>query len=131
MSQRGLTIIELMAVVVILSVLISILMPNMIARQARNAKEAAVRANAHTVQLAAEDFAALNRGHYAASAGQFRHSLPDSNGLLNPFSGAKELPADGAADDRGEIGYASGASERYSITGYGHDSIVIDISNGH
>ena len=69
MKHKGFTLIELMVVVVIIGILAAIAIPNFISMQ-RRAKEASVKNNMHTLQLAAEDFATLSEGVYAADCGQ-------------------------------------------------------------
>ncbi len=69
MKHKGFTLIELMVVVVIIGILAAIAIPNFISMQ-RRAKEASVKNNMHTMQLAAEDFATLSEGVYAADCGQ-------------------------------------------------------------
>ena len=95
MRNKGFTLIELMIVVVIIGILAAIAIPNFINMQSR-AKEASAKSNAHTVQLAAEDFSVQNDGVYAADVGAdalpngdvMTDLLPNAaNGLLmNPFS---------------------------------------------
>jgi prepilin-type N-terminal cleavage/methylation domain-containing protein len=67
--KKGFTLIELMVVVVIIGILAAIAIPNFISMQ-RRAKEASVKNNMHTLQLAAEDFSTLSEGVYAADCGQ-------------------------------------------------------------
>jgi len=104
------------------------------------AKEASVKNNAHTVQLAAEDFAAQNLGVYAIDD---TSTLSDGStiadlvmpSVVNPFDHADATPVNwtGPADDVGRIGYDSSLEPgvRYVIDGQGDEGIVVlTLTNG-
>jgi prepilin-type N-terminal cleavage/methylation domain-containing protein len=142
MKTRGFTLIELMIVVVIIGILCAIGIPNFV-RLTGNAKEASVKENSHTVQLAAEDFAVQSGGLYAtdlsdvcpATGLTIIQMLPQSSNLTNPFTQALTEPIDGSAGNPGETGYepvtdANGTVIGYVITGYGRGRTVTRLSNG-
>ena len=62
-KQQGFTLIELLVVVVIIGILASVAIPNFAGAQDK-AKNSAVQANGHTVQLALEQYGVDNTGQY-------------------------------------------------------------------
>ena len=140
LNSKGFTLIELMIVVVILALLASIAIPNFIKIQDR-AKEAKVKGAAHTVQLAAEDYAVRNDGIYSDAAADLQALLPaglqNNNQLQNAFTGAFTEPRYAAAAATvGEVGIlavrdAQGTNIGYTITGWGHKELILTISSGN
>ena len=143
MNRRGFTLIELMIVVVIIGVLAAIGVPNFIRIQA-NAKEASVKENSHTVQLAAEDWCVQSDGLYPGNISDVStvtglsiiDMLPQATSLANPFTRALTEPVDGAAGSPGQTGYepvldGAGTVMGYHITGYGRTATVLLLNNGN
>ena len=143
MNKRGFTLIELSICVVIIGIIAAIALPNFV-RLMANSKEAGVKSNSHSVQVAAEDFATQNDGVYAAdlssttgvSGETILDLLPHNSPLRNPFTGVATEPIDGAAATSGQTGYepvldGAGMNVGYIITGYGRTDIVSRLSNGN
>jgi prepilin-type N-terminal cleavage/methylation domain-containing protein len=138
-NSQGFTLIELMIVVVILAVLATIAIPNFIKLQDR-AKEAKVKGAAHTLQLAAEDFAVQNSGLYSDAAVDLGPLLPvndsGTRNLQNPFTRAYTEPQFGAAAAAiGEIGIlvvtdATNTNVGYVINGWGSQGEIFQLTNG-
>ena len=132
-NRNGFTLIELMIVVVIIGILTAIAIPNFVEMQAR-AREASVKANMHSFQLAVEDFSVKNAGTYpvAADDAAVMANMPSGNYPRNPFSGFNDAwtwGADPAAP--GIIGVNPATTTTYVIKGYGRSGLIaLLLTNG-
>jgi type II secretory pathway pseudopilin PulG len=130
-----------MIVIVIIGILVTVAVPNFV-RMMVNAKEASVKSNCRTIQLAAEDFAVQNDAVYPTDltsttpgGDTLIDMLPQRQPLINPFAKTRTEPVDGAPVDAGSTGYegligAFGVTTGYTITGFGHDAVVITVISG-
>lgn len=136
MSRRaGFTLIELMIVVVVIGLLAAMAIPNY-ANMQNHAREASTKSNAHTVQLAVEDYSVRNGGIYSANAGDLTPLLPGQGLMVNTFTGLNSEPHFGsAAAAPGEIGIQAvmqgGVVTGYTITAYGKNANVLTIASGN
>ncbi len=81
---KGFTLVELLVVVVIIGILAAIALPNFIGAQAK-AKNASVKGNMRTIQIASESYATDSGGAYSTStSGALLNYLP---GGCNSLSG--------------------------------------------
>lgn len=157
--EAGFTLTELCIVVVIIGLLAAIAVPNFIAMQDR-AREASVKSNMHSFQLAAEDWAVQMDGMYANHAAEIvceRHWVqpsgqpgdaavadPGYDGevlkLPNPFRGGessqhvswddRESMTDAPEAVPGCISYADRDAQAYNIKGQGKSNPLSLVLSG-
>jgi Tfp pilus assembly protein PilE len=127
-----------MIVVVVIGLLAAIAIPNYLASENR-AREASVKANMHTFQLAAEDFRVRNDSTYAGDAaavaqlitGAFRNPFDKSTGANNAWENRSTLTAP-PSDRPGIVSYAdSMLGSTYNVKGRGYKTTLpLVLSNG-
>jgi len=128
--------IELIVVVVIISILAAIGIQNFATMQNR-AREAAVKSNGHSTQMAVESHAVKHNGFYPAAATAYADilaELPGGNVFENPYDGNGGLtvgqgPGEGMCDYQDPS--AVGQLNQYRIDCYGTGAaLILSISNG-
>ena len=133
--REGFTLIELMIVVLVIGILASLAIPNYINMQNR-AKEASTKSNAHTLQLAVEDYAVTHQGVYSVAAADLTPLLPGQGLMANVFTGVPSEPQFGvAAAVPGQLGIElviqAGVPTGYRITAAGTEgNILTTLNNG-
>jgi prepilin-type N-terminal cleavage/methylation domain-containing protein len=139
---QGFTLIELMIVVVVIGILAAIAIPNFIALQVR-AREGSTKANMHTLQVGAEDYAVQNNSFYADNVSSIVPLLPGGNSRFqNPFDRSvgsgnawldhgwpMVLPS--GLTKAGVVVYADSALNEYTIIGHGKtNDLTLVLSSG-
>jgi prepilin-type N-terminal cleavage/methylation domain-containing protein len=131
--EDGFTLVELMIVVVVIGILAAIAIPNFISMQGR-AREAGVKANMHSFQLAAEDYGVQNDGTYASDAsvvvtlvpggsGSFKNSFDKSTGSGNAWEDRGSFAAP-SSTIQGMTSYADSVNSSYNVKGYGKSTPI-------
>jgi len=138
--DAGFTLVEMMIVVVVIGILAAVAIPNFVAMQSR-AREAGTKANMHTFQLAAEDYAVMNDGRYSTDASAVITLVPGGEGnFRNSFSGTtgvgvawenRDAMDVAASTIQGITSYSDSNAYTYNVKGFGKaTAILIVLTSG-
>ncbi|MBY0358140.1 MAG: type II secretion system GspH family protein [Candidatus Obscuribacterales bacterium] len=105
-KNKGFTLVELLVVVVIIGILAAIALPNFIGAQTK-AKNASVKGNMRTVQIAAESYATDSGGQYGIAVTDIVNFAP---GGSNTIAGGTAGTWPGNPLDTASPGVAAGAA---------------------
>ena len=133
-DRQGFTLVELADVLVVIGLLAAIAIPSYESMRIQ-AREAAAVAAAHTVQVAAEDFAAAHGGVYSDQEADIRPRLPGGGLLENAFTGGATEPQFGiAAATPGQVGLVTvvehGLAVGYTVTAFGQGGLIAVFTSG-
>jgi general secretion pathway protein G len=130
--------VELVIVLVVIGLLAAIAIPNYLASESR-AREASVKSNMHTFQLAAEDFKVRSDSTYAGDAaevapllqGSFRNPFDRTTGDGNAWED-RSLPSNPPTSHPGIVSYSDSLfGFIYVIKGQGlHTPLDLVLTNG-
>jgi prepilin-type N-terminal cleavage/methylation domain-containing protein len=131
-NERGFTLLELVIVTLIISIIVGIVLPNLIRLQDR-AKEASVKSNMHTLQLAIEDYAVQMGGWYpddgtstTPSGDTVEDICPGGAYPENPFTQAATVVSwDADPGNPGEICVNPATTTTYLIKARGKDVMLM------
>jgi len=134
--DQGFTLIELMIVVVIIGILVGIAVPNFTSMEDR-AREAKVKGNMHSLQLAMEDFAVLNGDIFPTAGDKASVKALMIGGVWpdNPFTGAPltdaDIPFGSDPTTSGQMGANPVGTTGYIVKGFGKSAILVQtLSSG-
>jgi prepilin-type N-terminal cleavage/methylation domain-containing protein len=126
-QTKGFTLIELLVVVVIIGILAAIALPNFIGAQ-KKAKLSSVKANMHSLQMAAESYATDSGGNYSGLAAGVAPYLPGGTNTIGGFSGT--FPTNPMTGAPNESPATCNASSTASILLYRHSQAASNVGGG-